>query len=137
MGFVIAMIARAACCSCEQLTATVKGESIRVSACHCLACQRRTGSVFGARARFRSDDVAIKGESKQYAREGDKGSKITFNFCSNCGATLYYSVDDRTGFIAILVGAFADPNFPAPTFSVYEDRKHAWVSLPDGIERMA
>jgi hypothetical protein len=131
------MITRTAACSCEQLTAAVASDPIRVSVCHCLACQRRTGSVFGAQARFRSDDVAIKGDSKQYVREGDEGSKITFSFCPNCGATVYYSVDDRPGFIAIPVGAFADPNFPAPTFSVYEDRKHAWVSLPDGIERMA
>jgi hypothetical protein len=131
------MPTKTASCSCEQLTATVEGDPIRVSVCHCYACQRRTGSVFGAQARFRSENVAIKGESKQYVRIGDEGSKITFNFCPNCGATVYYSVDDRPGFVAIPVGAFADSNFPAPTFSVYEDRKHAWVSLPDGIERMA
>jgi hypothetical protein len=35
------------------------------------------------------------------------------------------------------VGAFADPQFPAPTFSVYEERMHSWVFMPKGIERMA
>jgi hypothetical protein len=35
------------------------------------------------------------------------------------------------------VGAFAAPGFPWPTFSVYEDRKHAWVGLPDNIDHMA
>jgi hypothetical protein len=35
------------------------------------------------------------------------------------------------------VGAFADPNFPAPNFSVYEERMHSWVSLPAGIKHMA
>ena len=43
--------------------------------------------------------------------------------------------DDES--IAIPVGAFADAHFPAPTFSVYEDRMHAWVSLPAGVEHMA
>jgi hypothetical protein len=39
--------------------------------------------------------------------------------------------------VAIPVGAFADPSFPAPTVSVYEERMHGWVQLPSGIERIA
>ena len=34
------------------------------------------------------------------------------------------------------VGAFADPNFPSPRISVWEDRMHPWVGLPDGIEHV-
>lgn len=50
---------------------------------------------------------------------------------------MYYAVDGYdTDSIAIPVGAFADPDFPAPTVSVYEERMHDWVSLPDGIEHM-
>ena len=33
-----------------------------------------------------------------------------------------------------LLGAFADAEFPAPAFSVYERRKHPWVSLPTHFE---
>ena len=35
---------------------------------------------------------------------------------------------------AIAVGVFAEPGFPGPTVSVYESRKHAWVTVPAGIE---
>ena len=132
------MTPRTASCSCGQLTATTKAEPIRVSVCHCLACQRRTGSVFGAQARFPLVSVEIRGESRQYVRIGDEGSKITFNFCPKCGATVHYSVegyDEET--VAIPVGAFADPGFPPPGFSVYEDRMHAWVAMPPDIEHMA
>jgi hypothetical protein len=34
------------------------------------------------------------------------------------------------------VGAFADPNFSAPRVSVWEDRMHPWVGLPDGTEHI-
>ena len=117
---------------------TTQADPGRVSICHCLACQRRTGSVFGAQARFRRDAVQIQGESREYVRTGDAGSKITFHFCPVCGATVHYGVegyDDDS--IAIPVGAFADPVFPAPVFSVYEERMHRWVGLPEGIEHMA
>jgi hypothetical protein len=36
--------------------------------------------------------------------------------------------------VAVLVGVFADPSFPAPTRSVWEERQHSWLLLPDDIE---
>lgn len=65
---------------------------------------------------------------------GDEGGKATFNFCPNCGATVYYSSEGREGFTVIPVGAFAEPNFPAPAISVYEECKRSWMSLPANIE---
>lgn len=38
--------------------------------------------------------------------------------------------------IALAVGAFADPQFPAPTVSVYEERMHGWVGLPAAMEHI-
>lgn len=128
---------RTASCSCGQLTVTANEDPVRVGICHCLACQRRTGSVFGAQARFRTQSLTVCGQSQQYLRVGDEGGRTTFNFCPSCGATVYYSSEGRDGFTAIPVGAFAEPDFPAPSISVYEDRRHAWVSLPQDIEHFA
>ena len=104
--------------------------------CHCLACQRRTGSVFGAQARFRRASVEISGQSTQYVRIGDEGSKATFSFCPACGATVHYQTEGSEDSIAIPVGAFAEPGFPEPTVSVYEERKHAWVTMPEQMEHI-
>jgi hypothetical protein len=75
--------------------------------------------------------------STEFVRIGDEGTKATFRFCSKCGATVYYTLSGIEDAVAIPVGAFADPSFPAPTFSVYEDRMHGWVQMPGGIERLA
>lgn len=128
---------RTAACSCGQLTAVVCGDPIRVSICHCLACQRRSGSVFAAQARFRREDVEIQGRSSTHVLVGDSGGRATFHFCPDCGATVHYGDAGREEFVVIPVGAFADPTFPPPTFSVYEERKHAWVGLPEDMEHMA
>ncbi|WP_374674161.1 GFA family protein [Ideonella sp.] len=128
---------RIASCSCGQLRAEVASQPLRVSVCHCLACQRRTGSVFGAQARFPRQAVTVSGDSTAFARVGDGGSRAVFHFCPRCGATVYYTMDGADDTVAIPVGAFADPGFPAPTFSVYEERMHRWVQMPDGIEHMA
>jgi hypothetical protein len=35
------------------------------------------------------------------------------------------------------VGGFADPKFPAPVRSVWEQTRHAWVELPDAVQHFA
>ncbi len=130
------MTHRHAACSCGQLHVTAEGDPSRISMCHCLACQRRTGSVFGAQARFARDKVSIRGRSTEYVRIGDEGGGATFHFCPACGATVYYQLADLPDVIAIPVGAFADPTFPAPRVSVYEARRHAWVSIPADAEHI-
>ena len=131
------MNTRNASCSCGQLSVVTQGEPKGVAVCHCLDCQRRTGSVFAAQASFLRKSVQITGEAKQWVRVGDEGSRITFNFCPICGATVHYAIEgyDEES-LAIPVGAFADPAFPPPTFSVYEERMHSWVSLPPDTEHM-
>src|SRR6266705_601963 len=73
------MITRRAACSCGQLALVAEGEPIRISMCHCLACQRRTGSAFGIQARFASDHVRVVGRYSDYVRTSDEGDRdITF-----------------------------------------------------------
>lgn len=131
------MTTRIAACSCGQLSARVLGEPVRVSLCHCLACQRRSGSVFAAQARFLAQQVSVTGRATEFVRVGDEGNRARFRFCPECGATVYYTADPMPEFVVIPVGAFADPAFPAPTCSVYEERMHPWVGLPPGIEHIA
>jgi hypothetical protein len=131
------MPVRTASCSCGQLLAITSADPVRVSVCHCLACQRRTGSVFGAQARFPADSVTISGDSKQFVRVGDEGGRALFNFCPACGATVYYTIEGSEEQIAIPVGAFAEPSFPGPTVSVYEERMHSWVQMPKDLEHIA
>ncbi len=125
---------RRASCVCGALVATCASDPIRVSMCHCHACQQRTGSAFGLQARFRRDDVRIEGAVARFTRVADSGNDVTFHFCPACGTTLYwYPGGAASEFIAIAVGAFADGAFPPPTFSVYEERAHSWA-VPTGAD---
>lgn len=130
------MLTRLAACTCGQLSARTSGEPVRVSICHCLACQRRTGSPFAQQARFLREQVTIEGQSTRYVLAGDEGSHASFHFCPQCGATVYYEAEGLEAYVTIPVGAFADPAFPAPTVSVYESRMHGWVVPPAGAEHI-
>lgn len=125
---------RIASCSCGQLTARVVGEPVRISICHCLACQRRTGGPFSEQARFPRENVTPSGVSSEYVQAGDEGPGARFHSCPTCSATVFYEPLGLSGYVGVPVGAFADPGFPAPTVSVYEGRKHAWVVPPADAE---
>lgn len=129
------MTVRVAECRCGRVRATCEGEPVRVSVCHCLACQRRTGSAFAAQARWPHAQVALAGETRTFERIADSGERVTYRFCPECGSTIAYYVKDLPDLVAIPLGAFADPSLPAPRFSFYERRKLPWtVVLGDGVE---
>ena len=121
------MTRRVASCNCGQLTAVVHGEPVRVSICHCLACQKRTGSVFAVQARFAREDVTVEGRSATWARTGDSGGTAVFHFCPVCSSIVFWEPVEMPDLVYVAVGAFADPTFPAPHVSVYGERQHFWA----------
>ena len=124
------MTAHSASCRCGQLKAIVTGEPLRMSVCHCLNCQKRSGSAFAAQARWPAGQVTIEGESKSFELVADSGNKATFYFCPACGSDVHYDNNGKfDGMVAIPLGAFDDPYFLTPRFSVWEKRKHDWVEI--------
>jgi len=122
---------RHATCGCGQLRLTCEGEPVRISMCHCLECQRRTGSAFGVQARFPRDRVTkIEGRTEQFSRVADSGKRVEFRFCPACGSTVYWEAEAAPELISVAVGAFADPHFPPPEISVWERRRHSWAVMP-------
>ena len=74
--------------------------------------------------------VQVEGRSKSWVNVGDSGNRITFHFCPDCGSDVHYAIDGKfEGMVAIPVGAFDDPYFAEPGFSVWEHRKHGWVNV--------
>ena len=128
---------REASCSCGQLRALVTGEPFRVGVCHCLECQRRTGGPFAAQAWWHGEQVTIEGRSAEWTRYNDQdGTPCTFSFCPVCSATVFFQNARLPDTYAIPVGAFADPTFPPPQRSTWEERQHSWVIMPEGIEHI-
>lgn len=130
------MSERIGTCQCGQLRVICEGEPLRVGMCHCLECQKRSGGPFAVQARWEKSKVRTEGTPKEWSRKGDEGTSATFRFCPTCGSTVWYTNEGMPDLIAVAVGAFGDKSLPAPKYSVYEDRMHPWVRLPDDIEHL-
>jgi hypothetical protein len=119
-------------CACGALTVKLKEPSKLVVACHCLACQRRTGAPFSVGAFYAAEAVEISGTAKEYIHVGNSGRKVLLFFCPTCGSQVYWKPDALPSLIGVSVGAMADPDFPAPVISIFERSKHHWVRI-DGV----
>jgi hypothetical protein len=65
------MTTRHAACCCGQLHLTIEGEPSRISMCHCLECQRRTGAVISNQARFRREQIIFDGKATTWKRTAE------------------------------------------------------------------
>ena len=127
-----------ASCQCGALTAEIQdGAEPMVVACHCIDCQKRSGSPFGTMAYYPEDYVAISGEAREYARATDSGNTYTTGFCPGCGSTLYGKASGFPGVVGLTVGTISQPGFARPTRSVYEQSRHHWIAMPADVQGFA
>ena len=120
-------------CSCGAITLSLPEPSKLVVACHCIDCQRRTGAPFGVGAFYPAETVIVSGTPKQFTRAAASGGKVHTYFCPNCGSSIYWKADNLSALIGVAVGALADPKYPPPVRSIFEQSKHNWVQI-DGAE---
>jgi hypothetical protein len=124
---------RIAQCGCGGLTATVSDEPVTVYGCSCVACQRKSGSVFSYAAMFPSAAVTIAGERKTWRYNGDSGRWIENIFCPTCGVAVGFRSEGMPGLTGISVGCFADPDFAPPLRLYWASRRHRWLTFHAGM----
>jgi hypothetical protein len=127
-------VRREASCSCGQLRLLADGEPAETTMCHCLACQRRTGSAFSIQGLYKREQIQTTGRFSEYVRTTERGDQRRYCFCPGCGSTVFFTVPAVPHLVGVPTGAFADPSFPAPRVSVHESRRHPWVAVSEAIE---
>jgi len=76
----------AAACNCGQLRLTCEGQPVRVSMCHCLECQRRTGAVLS---------VSGAPERSSATKHGSNGSKLLQSQATQLNSRAYQTPGAR------------------------------------------
>ncbi|WP_273243145.1 GFA family protein [Hyphomonas atlantica corrig.] len=122
-------------CACGQLVVILTVDvTPAVVACHCTACQRRSGSPFGVGAYYPRALLSFSGDSRAWTRQADSGGAFTTHFCPVCGSSVYWTTEKHPDAVGIAVGAIADPHFPAPVRSVWEETRHDWVVITSATQ---
>jgi hypothetical protein len=80
-------------------------------------------------ATYPAEQVQAAGSYKSFVRSSEEGFWVKNHFCPECGTTVFYEIQRRPGMVSVPVGGFADPSFPEPKISVYEERCPDWLRV--------
>jgi len=126
-------------CLCGAVSYSISGELVGMGQCHCKDCQRASGTGHMSLARFKKDDVTIKGKTASYASRAESGNINTRHFCPTCGSRIYGENSARPGVVNISVGCMDDNSWFSPQVVVYAKDRPLWdqttTSVPN-FERM-
>jgi hypothetical protein len=108
-------------------------EPLFVHCCHCLNCQRQTGSAFVINVLIEADRVElVAGDPRPVDVPRDDGSTQRIWRCPTCQVALYSSYT-HPGVRFVRAGTLDDPSSVAPDVHIYTRSKLPWVTLPDSV----
>jgi hypothetical protein len=120
-------------CRCGAIRLTINAKPRMMVQCHCLDCQKATGTGHTSNAYFADKDVAIEGESAAHTVMADSGSEMTRYFCPECGSRMYGHNSEKPGLISIEVGCLDDQSWFVPQAILFSSRRHDWDITSDEI----
>jgi len=113
-------------CRCGAIRYSIRHEPVLMAQCHCVDCQKASGTGHMSLAFFKEQDVEISGEPTAYATDTDSGNRKTFHFCPTCGSPLHGQNTGRPGITAIPVGCLDDHSWFSPRSVVYTRYRQPW-----------
>jgi hypothetical protein len=126
-------VSREGGCACGEVRYRLTVDPLITHCCHCLNCQRQTGSAFVINALLEADRVELlSGEPVVVpVPRGGSGNQL-ISRCPTCQVALY-SRYTRAAVRFVRAGTLDDPSTVAPDVHIYTRSKVPWVTLPDGV----
>ena len=124
-------------CLCGSVRYVCSGEPVRTYFCHCLDCQKESGSAFIVELSMPRAAVTLTGVVTRYSRLGDSGQSVYRNSCRHCGSMVLTEYDSDPGLVGIRAGGLDDAAWVKPTAHVYWRRKQPWLGLADDLPKHA
>ena len=103
-----------------------------VHCCHCLNCQRQTGSAFVINLLIEADRVEVTGEPQAVDVARDDGSAQRIYRCPGCQVPVY-SEYGAPAVKFVRAGTLDDPSAVSPDVHIYTRSKVPWIALPEGV----
>lgn len=120
-------------CSCGEVRYRLTAEPLFTHCCHCLNCQRQTGSAFVVNVLIETDRIEpVAGEPQPVDVPRDDGSMQRIFRCPTCQVALY-SRYTRPELRYVRAGTLDDPASVAPDVHIFTRSKLPWVALPDSV----
>jgi hypothetical protein len=119
-------------CTCRHLRYRLISKPLFVHCCHCLWCQRETGSAFALNAMIEADRVQLlDGDVVVVDTPTHSGKGQRISRCPSCAVAVwsnYAGAGDAIRFVR--VGTLDEPASMPPDIHIYIASKQPWLALP-------
>jgi hypothetical protein len=118
-------------CACGEVRYRLTSEPLFVHCCHCLNCQRQTGSAFVVNLLIEADRVELlAGDPDPVPVPRDDGSEQVISRCPSCRVAVFsaYAFPELR---FVRGGTLDDPTGVTPDVHIFTRSKVDWLELPD------
>lgn len=121
-------------CACGAVRFRLKSEPMFVHCCHCLDCQRQTGSAFVLNALIETDRVEVlSGAPVAVPMPTDSGRPHDIYRCPLCQTAVWSDYGRRPALRFVRVGTLDRPSALRPDVHIFTRSKQPWVGLPPDV----
>ncbi|HEY0918525.1 GFA family protein [Devosia sp.] len=121
-------------CACGDMRYELTAPPMFVHCCHCLDCQRQTGSAFAVNALIETDRIRVlSGEPEPVGVPTDSGRPHDIYRCPRCRTALWSDYGRRPYLRFVRAGTLDRPALVQPDVHIYTRSKLPWVALPPGV----
>jgi len=119
-------------CACGDVRYRLSSEPLFVHCCHCLNCQRQTGSAFVVNLLIEANRVeVVAGAPQAVAVPPNGGTPQRIFRCPRCQIALF-SEYESPEVLFVRGGTLDDPTGITPDVHIYTRSKVDWVGIPEG-----
>src|SRR5689334_735510 len=116
-------------CACGALRYRLASAPMFIHCCHCLNCQRQTGSAFVVNLLIEADRVELDGAAEPVDVPRDDGGVQRIFRCPRCRVAVY-SEYSRPEVRFVRAGTLDEPRAIVPDVHIFTRSKVGWVTLP-------
>lgn len=120
-------------CLCGACRYEIDGDPVVVAHCHCIDCQKLTGSGHSTGAMFAESGISLAGPSASYSMSSESGSKVARLFCSKCGSPLFGKNSGMPGFMTVSLGTLDSPDDLVPQVVVFRRSRRSWDVMDETL----
>jgi hypothetical protein len=121
-------------CACGEVRYRLTSRPMFVHCCHCLDCQRQTGSAFVLNALIETDRIEIlSGAPAPVSVPTDSGGPHDIYRCPACQTALWSDYGRRPALRFVRVGTLETPSDMPPDVHIFTRSRQPWVGLPPEV----
>jgi hypothetical protein len=125
-------------CLCGAIRYTVSAPITELRACHCVHCQKGSGTGAAENAVIPSASFRLEqGTLKRYGSRAESGRTLYRHFCGDCGSPIYSQRQNAPEAVVLRVGSIDNPEDYRITTHIWMRSARPWSYVDPSTKQIA